>query len=49
MSGQTKCKRPQIVVERVYVGEKSMKQVFQQITTAQVQKNWSKCTPASED
>ena len=49
MSGQAKCKRPQIVVERIYVGEKSMKQVFQQIATAQVQKHWSKRTPAAED
>ncbi|MBQ8935775.1 MAG: hypothetical protein IJ049_05200 [Oscillospiraceae bacterium] len=48
MSEQTKRKRPQIIVERVYVGEKSMKQVFRQIATAQVQKNWSKHTSASE-
>jgi hypothetical protein len=34
--------RPQIIVERVYLGGKPMKQVFQRLATEQVQKNWNK-------
>lgn len=41
MSKQVKAekKRPTIVVERVYSGTKSMKQVFQWITTEQIRRN----------
>lgn len=41
MSNQVrKCKkRPTIVVERVYLGGKPMKQMFQQIAAEQIRKN----------
>ena len=37
-----KGKRPQIIIERVYLGGKPMKQVFQRLAAEQVQKNWNK-------
>ena len=38
----TNHQRVKIVVERVYLGGKPMKQVFQRLATEQVQKNWNK-------
>jgi hypothetical protein len=32
-------KRPTIVVERVYIGDKSMKKIFQQLAAEQVRRN----------
>ena len=41
-SSSARRERPQIIIERVYLGGKPMKQVFQRLATEQVQKNWNK-------
>ena len=41
-SSSARRERPQIIIERVYLGGKPMKQVFQRLATEQVQKNWNR-------
>ena len=41
-SNSARRERPQIIIERVYLGGKPMKQVFQRLAAEQVQKNWKK-------